>query len=39
MEEMCNKMSLVINFGPAYSPWSNGLNKRNHALADITIKR
>ena len=26
-------------FGPAYSPWSNGINERNHASADLTIKK
>ena len=28
-----------IKFGPSYSPWSNGLNERNHAAADIVIKK
>ena len=28
-----------MKFGPAYSPWSNGLNERNHASADLTIKK
>ena len=28
-----------MKFGPSYSPWSNDLNKRNHASADITIKK
>ena len=28
-----------MKFGPAYSPWSNGLNERNHASADITIRK
>ena len=28
-----------MKFGPTYSPWSNGLNERNHALADLTIKK
>ena len=39
MIEMCTKMGISINFGPAYSPWSNGMNERNHASADITIKK
>ena len=24
---------------PAYSPWSNGLNERNHASADLMIRK
>ena len=28
-----------MKFGPAYSPWSNGINERNHASADLTIKK
>ena len=28
-----------MKFGPSYSPWSNGLNERNHASVDITIKK
>ena len=30
---------LDIKFGPVYSPWSNGINKRNHASADIKIQK
>ena len=26
-------------FGPSYSPWSNRINKRNHASTDIMIKK
>merc|ERR1712002_1251367 len=29
----------MVKFGPSYSPWSNGLNERNHASADITIRK
>ena len=29
----------MIRFGPAYLPWSNGINERNHASADLTIKK
>ena len=36
---MCEKMGIGISFGPAYSPWSNGLNERNHASADLTIEK
>ena len=28
-----------MKFGPAYSSWSIGLNERNHASADLTIKK
>ena len=28
-----------MQFEPAYSPWSNGINERNHASADLTIKK
>ena len=39
MDELCSKLNLRIKFGPSYSPWSNGINERNHASADITIKK
>ena len=39
LDELTSKLGLTVKFGPAYSPWSNGLNERNHALADITIKK
>merc|ERR1712002_263842 len=29
----------MVKFGPSYSPWSNGLNERNHASLDATIKK
>ena len=32
-------MSLVINFGPTYLPWSNGINERNHYSADQVVKK
>ena len=28
-----------MKFGPAYSPWSNRINERNHASGDLTIKK
>ena len=34
-----SKLGLTVKFGPAYSPWSNGINKRNYASANITIKK
>ena len=39
LEELTHKLGLTVRFGPSYSPWSNGINKRNHASADITIKK
>ena len=39
LEELASKLVLTLKFGPAYSPWSNGLNERNHASADIAIKK
>ena len=39
LDELTSKLGLTVKFGPAYSPWSNGLNERNHASADQTIKK
>ena len=39
MEEFVTKMGLTIKFTPAYSPWSNGLNERNHYSADQVVKK
>ena len=39
MEEFTNKLGLKIEFGPAYSPWSNGINERNHYSADVIVKK
>ena len=39
MSEFCQKNGLSIKFGPAYSPWANGLNERNHASADKIIAK
>ena len=39
MEEFVSKIGIKIEFSPSYSPWSNGLNERNHYSADrIVIK-
>ena len=32
-------MNLQIEFGPVYSPWSNGINERNHYSADIVVRK
>ena len=39
IDEVFSKLGLDIQFGPAYSPWINGINKRNYASAAITIKK
>merc|ERR1712105_220626 len=39
MEEFVNKLGLTINFTPSYSPWSNGINERNHYSCDVIIKK
>ena len=39
LDELTSKLGLTVKFGPAYSPWSNGLNERNHTSADITNKK
>ena len=39
MEELASKLKFSVRFGPTYSPWSNGLNERNHYLADFTVRK
>ena len=39
LDELTSTLGLTVKFGPAYSPWSNGINERNHASVDITIKK
>ena len=39
MEEFASKAGFTIRFRPAYSPWSNGMNERNHYSADIVVKK
>merc|ERR1712030_98948 len=39
MEEFVNKLGLKIKFTPSYSPWSNGINERNHYSCDIIVKK
>ena len=34
-----SKLGISIKYGPAYSPWLNGINERNHASCDLTIKK
>jgi hypothetical protein len=39
MEEFVNKLGIKIEFGPSYSPWSNGVNERNHYSCDVIVKK
>ena len=39
MDELVSKLGTSISYSPAYSPWSNGINERNHASCDLTIKK
>merc|ERR1711889_24350 len=39
MDELISKLGISISYGPTYSPWSNGINERNHASCDLTIKK
>ena len=34
-----NKLGLQIEFTPAYSPWSNGANERNHYSCDVIVRK
>ena len=38
MDELVSKLGISISYSPAYSPWSNGINERNHASCDLPIK-
>ena len=39
MEEFVNKLGVKIKFTPAFSPWSNGVNKRNQFNCDIVVRK
>ena len=39
MHEYASKFGFSVKFGPTYSPWSNGINERNHASADNVVKK
>ena len=39
LDKQTSKLGLTVKFGPAFSPWSYGINERNHAAADLTVKR
>ena len=38
MDKFISKLGISISYGPAYNPWSNGINERNHASCDLSIK-
>ena len=39
VDEFTNRLGLKVEFGLAYSPWSNGINERNHYSCDIIVKK
>ena len=39
MEEFVNKLGIKIKFTPAFSPWSNRVNERNHYNCDVIVKK
>ena len=39
MRELGNQFGIRIKHTPAYSPWSNGLNERNHATVDVMMSK
>ena len=39
LDELTSKLGLTVKSGPSFFPWSNGINERNHASADITIRK
>ena len=39
MEEFVNKLGIKIEFTPAYYPWSNGVNERNHYSCNVVVKK
>ena len=39
MEEFVNKLGIKIQFTPVFSPWSNGVNERNHYNCDVIVRK
>ena len=39
MIEFVEKCKLSLTFGPSHSPWSNGINERNHGICDVIVKK
>ena len=36
---MVYALGVKIKFTPAYSPWSNGVNERNHYNSDVIVRK
>merc|ERR1711962_1590169 len=39
MKEFVSKLGLKIKFKPAFSPWSNDINERNHYNCDVMVRK
>ena len=39
MEEFVNELGEKNKFTPAYSPWLNGVNERNHYNCDVLVRK
>ena len=39
MEEFLNKLGVTIKFMLVFSPWSNGINERNHYNCDVIVRK
>ena len=39
LDELTSKPGITVKFGLPNLPWSNGIDEKNHALADLTIKK
>ena len=39
MDKVTSTTEISVKFVPTYTLWQNGLNERNHASADQTIKK
>ena len=39
IKEYVNKLEIKIYFTLAFSPWSNGVNERNHYSCDMIVKK
>jgi len=39
MDKLIARLRVTIRYGPTYSVWSYGINKKNNASSDIIIKK
>ena len=39
MKEFVNKLGIKIEFTLAFSPWSNGVNERNHYSFEVIVRK